>query len=134
MKTVEVLGLDGNPRTIPALGQVTVLVFFGPHCASCEKLLADLDQYWRRFDHTQVSVIGVVLDTDRESAIQLKRKKKVGFPWTISNVDTLSDLYGVRAIPSAFVIDKQGIVTMYADGASGDGERILRQVRALLEI
>jgi thioredoxin-related protein len=133
MISVVTKDLQDTPLTIPTVGKVSVLVFISPYCASCKKLVADLDRYWRRFDPNRVAVIGVVLDADREAAVELKSKVKVDFPWTINYAQEVADFFQVQSVPSVFLIDERGGLSMTADGATGDSERILQRVHALLE-
>lgn len=132
-KPVETTTLLGAPLTIPAIGKITIVVFLSPHCASCKKLVADLDRYRRRFDPHRIAVIGIVLDADRNAAVQLKSKEQVDFPWTVGHAERFATAFRVRGVPSAFLISQQGEISLTADGSSGDAERILRGIHALLE-
>ena len=133
MPPVETRDLRNTPLTIPAVGKVSVLVFISPHCSSCKELVADIDRYRRRFDPNRLAVIGIVLDADREAAVNLKSKEKVGFPWTVRNAREMAASYRVQGVPSVFLFDDRGDLSMTADGAPGDAARILRRAHALLE-
>lgn len=133
IQTVETQDLQGHPLVIPALGKVTVLVFFAPHCASCERLVADLDRFQRRFDERKVFTVGVVMDTDRQTARRMKHREKVAFPWTVGPLTPAMGLSSIRGVPTAFVIDAKGRISLCVDGAPDSFTQIQRRVRLLLE-
>ena len=125
--------ISGKPIVFPQAGTVTVIEFLSPHCASCARMTADLDRFWRCSDKNKFQVIGVVLDANQAQAVQLKRRKKVDFSWVVDEEFAVASRYQIKGVPSVFVIDQHGGIQFVADGSSGDSERITHTVRALLE-
>ena len=131
-------GHVGEYLEIPAPGKVTVLDFWATSCKPCIAAMPAFESIWQRVDPALVQVIGVAIDEDDALARQTMREEfpvQVTFPMVYDGkAAKLQGIYKVGgAVPSTFVIDKQGRVRFYFDGSPGDMERLEQAVAALME-
>ena len=100
-------------------GRRVLLVFSDPHCGPCEELAPDLDRIHREYRDGGL----VVLMVTRGDVAENRRKAdRYGFEFPVVLQDRwrLSKEYGIFAMPVAFLIDEEGIITR--DVAQGVAE------------
>jgi peroxiredoxin len=125
--------VDGEPlRLADFRSEYVLLDFWATWCGPCLGETPHLKKVYEEFgERDDFAMIGLSLDTDREAAREYAEEKDIhwiqGFlgDWSSSAVP---DSYGVRGIPSIFLIGPDGRIV--AKGLRD--ERILREVRAQL--
>jgi peroxiredoxin len=107
-------------------GKVTIIDFWASWCRPCRVENPNLVRLYKRMHDKGLEIVGVSLDKNKaswERAIE-----DDGLPWNhVSNLqywsDPIAQLYSVRAIPAAFVLDKEGkIVAKNLRGAQLDAK------------
>lgn len=113
--------VSGNRITFDEFhGNVTLLNFWATWCGPCRHEIPDLEAIHKDYSDKGVKVIGVsvdrgpsVLDDVAEFAV----KFKMSYPVVIDNGD-LEQIFGnIRAIPTTFVINKEGKIVERLVGA-----------------
>lgn len=103
--------LDGNQVSLSDLRGKTVLInFWATWCPPCRKEMPDIESLYQQYRDQDFVVLGVDI---AESADNVRRfVKKGGFSWTfvIDSDYTTSVNYRIRAIPSSFFVDEEGVV------------------------
>jgi thiol-disulfide isomerase/thioredoxin len=122
--------LDGSAfRFEPGtLGKPTLLVFWASWCEPCKNEVPGLvDLFKRRGD--RLSLLGVTVDKGTEAATSFVKERQVPY----ANLDDrdllISDLFGVKNMPSFVLIDKSGRIAFF--GTELD-EELLSAVDAAL--
>jgi thiol-disulfide isomerase/thioredoxin len=89
-------------------GKVVILDFWATWCPPCRKGIPDLIAIQKEFDK-DVVVIGISLDTDTKGEV-VPFIQKFGINYTIAyaSSDVIEKYGGVEAIPTSFVINKNG--------------------------
>jgi len=91
--------------------KVTVLNFWATWCGPCRREIPDLEAIHKEYGNKGVQVIGVSLDQGpaiKEDVKKFVDDYKMTYPVVIDNGD-LQQMYGnIRAIPTTFIIDKDG--------------------------
>jgi cytochrome c biogenesis protein CcmG, thiol:disulfide interchange protein DsbE len=120
--------LDGTILDTAALrGRPLVIKFFAEYCAPCWRSLSEFERLHRvRGD---VAVVGVSEDETEASAFRMRARLGLSFPIVHDREHGLSGRFRVTALPTTFVIDRQGIVRWVAEEREQDLERAIAAVR-----
>ena len=107
-------------------GKVTIIDFWASWCRPCRIENPNLVRLYKRMHEKGLEIIGVSLD--RNKASWERAIVDDGLNWNhVSNLqywaDPIAQLYSVRAIPAAFVLDREGrIVAKNLRGAQLDAK------------
>ena len=106
--------VDGQPGTVslaPLRGQVVVLDFWATYCPPCRLMMPILDDLHREWSAKGVSFVGVDSDGDLspEMLREFLAQHPIPYP-VVSDDGTLGSLYKVRALPTLFVVGKDGSI------------------------
>ncbi len=142
----------------PVEGKVTVIDFWATWCPPCRKIIPDLARLQEQYGD-KLQIVGLTryygygweytgregdelmgkrvgsrdepLTPERELEInRIFHKGVLNYPIVFTGKKVAGDVFGVRGIPTVFVVDREGIVRWYKVGA-GD-EKELHEVIAKL--
>ncbi len=94
-------------------GKVTIIDFWAAWCRPCRIENPNLVRLYKRMHHKGLEIVGVSLDKNKSS--WLRAIEDDGLNWNhVSNLkywqEPIALLYGVRSIPAAFVLNKDGVI------------------------
>jgi thiol-disulfide isomerase/thioredoxin len=103
---------DGKHVTFDAFhSKVTVVNFWATWCGPCRKEIPDLEAIHKEYKDRGVKVIGISLDRGPgvlNAVAEFATKFNMTYPVVIDNGE-LEQIYGnIRAIPTTFIINKDG--------------------------
>lgn len=109
--------LDGKTFRLSSLrGRYVVLDCWASWCPDCRKDIPDMKRMYGKFHSKGVAFVGLSFDTDREKWQQCVEQN--GMQWThVSELKRMKESavaqsYGVRWIPSMYLIDPDGKVVL----------------------
>lgn len=132
-------------------GKVVVLEFWHPSCGACLGGFESMSEYHRRHRNEDLIVLGCTYtyleeqDIDQQGkadempqSIEWYRtflaKRQVSYPMVLADDTSVLEAYGVTAMPTFIVIDRQGKVVSYVEGMDGfRGEACQSAIRKALE-
>lgn len=132
-KTFTLKGLDGREYSLQsARGNVVLLDFWATWCPPCKKEIPQLIALYRKYEDTQFLLWGIGLD--RPEALE-SFSQQFGMPYpTLVGTQEIQSAYGVRAIPTVFIIDKLGRVAAHFQGyREGMETQFDKEIRRLLD-
>jgi peroxiredoxin len=106
--------LNGEKFTLSTQkGKVVLVDFWATWCGPCRREIPNLKQYYTEFQNKDFEIIGISLDSKKESLDDYIAKEKL--PWKITASlkgwkDETAKLYGVSSIPSYWLIDRKGVL------------------------
>jgi len=105
-------------------GKVVVLDFWASWCGPCERSLRASNRLRNRY--SDLIFPGV---NDENAAVIQRTRRDLGlrFPTAFDVDDSISGLYGIRAMPTTVIIDRDGRVVETIEGLRLDGARAIAQ-------
>jgi len=107
--------LAGNTVKLSGLrGKIVLLDFFAGWCAPCVVEIPNLIKLYDKYHAQGFEIVGISLDRTAQEAKDYV--KKDGLTWTVTWEEPgywnnpVAKLYGIRSIPSMYLLDKQGKV------------------------
>lgn len=116
-------------------GQVVVLDFWASWCVPCRRSFPWLDAMQQKYADDGLVVIGVNVDTEPDSAASFLEEFPVGFRIVEDRDADLATRYELLAMPSSFVIGRDGEIVAkhlgFRVAEIDDYEGVLRQALGL---
>ena len=125
-----VTSTSGQKLSLAGLrGQVVVLDFFATWCVPCRESIPHITGLYRKYGKQGLRVVGMSADEGGDGEVkEFVRAKQIPYPVALADEDLQAD-YGLRSVPTIFVINKKGIV---AEKFQGFNETIGRNMEALI--
>lgn len=139
--------VEQAPVQISALrGRVVLLDFWATWCGPCLAAFPHLREWHEKYNDRGLVILGITKYyghgnrqemTPAEELVFIERfKKQYNLPYGVAVTDTDNNHrnYGVSAIPTAILIDRQGIIRMITTGTGGGNEaEISAAIEKLIE-
>ena len=90
-------------------GKVVLLDFWATWCGPCAEELPDLKELQSKFGAKDFTIIGVSLDEDKRAVSAFVKDNAVPYPILLAG-ENPPEGYPVTAIPTAYLIDREGII------------------------
>ena len=114
-------------------GQVVYLDFWASWCPPCAKSFSFLNKLHRDLQADGLVVIGVNMDEHLADATEFLQRYPAEFQLASDQTKQCATDLNVRAMPSSYLIDRNGVIRYVHLGfRSGDSEQLLDQVQQLL--
>jgi len=143
---VEAAASDGAPDfSLPALdggavrlsdlrGQVVMINFWATWCGPCRQEMPLLEQIHAKYEPLGFTLLGVNVEPDSEAARDWLTKVPVTFPILFDRNNAVSESFGVQAMPTSVLIDRQGRVRhMHHGYKPGDEAAYADLIRGLVK-
>jgi cytochrome c biogenesis protein CcmG/thiol:disulfide interchange protein DsbE len=119
--------MDGRPFSLDSLkGKVVILDFWASWCVPCRASFPFFDSLQRKYASRGLGVVGLTLEKGDEGIVAFLDAIPVDFPIVRDPTGAAGEVFGVVAMPTTFLIDRDGRVAARFEG--GD-----RQTHAKLE-
>ncbi len=126
-------GADGKEIDLSAYrGKVVLLNFWATWCAPCIREMPSLDRLQQKLGGTSFAVVAVSVDRAGFPRIEpfLERLRVTRLHIYLDKAKKLYSRFGVRAMPTTFLIDHRGRVRGYLEGAAEwDSKEALALIR-----
>ena len=103
--------LKGNKGTVSLSahkGQVVYVDFWASWCKPCRKSFPFMNSLNARYGKKGLKVIAINLDTDKAAAKKFLKKNPAKFTIAYDPGNKVSEAYGLRVMPTSFLIDRKG--------------------------
>lgn len=124
----------GQPWSLAALrGRVVYVDFWASWCTPCRRSFPWMNALAQRYENDGFAIVGVNVDKRRADAEQFLRDVPAAFPVVFDARGAAPTAYDVKEMPSAFLIDRDGVVVAVEEGFHDDQrDAIESRIRALL--
>jgi peroxiredoxin len=124
----------GTVRLSELRGQVVMINFWATWCGPCRQEMPLLQQLYGKYEPLGFTLLGVNVEPDSAPAQSWLKNVNVSFPILFDRDNKVSAQFGVEAMPSTVLIDREGNVRHVHRGYKpGDESTYADLVRGLVK-
>jgi len=97
-------------------GKIVLINFWATWCPPCLEEMPAMERLWQKHKDSGFVLVAVSVDTDPKKVVPFVTEHKLTFPIALDPSMGVADKYGVRALPSSFIVDKGGLMAGLALG------------------
>ncbi len=113
-------------------GQVVYVDFWASWCGPCRVSLPALNNIYQEFSAQGFNVVAINLNRDKNDALEFLNERPVVYPVIYDVQGQLPEVFGVKGMPTAFLLDREGRVRHIHEGFRPGEEVKLRELIAQL--
>ena len=115
-------------------GKVVFLNFWATWCGPCRSEMPSMESLYGRYKEKGLEILAVNTRESREQVLAFVKENGLSFPVALDIDGKVSDSYGVQAIPTSFIIDREGkIITRVVGSIDWDTPKIRTAFEHLLK-
>ncbi len=117
-KDFKVSSLDGGTLRLSELrGKVVLLNLWATWCEPCKEEMPAMERLWRRYKAHGLVVVALSMDAQGAKVVKpFIDKARFSYPVGLDPRMEVAQLYGARAVPATFIIDRSGNLYAFALG------------------
>ncbi|MDR0551303.1 MAG: TlpA family protein disulfide reductase [Spirochaetaceae bacterium] len=126
--------LAGNSITLSALkGKIVLVNFWATWCPPCRAEMPSMETFYRHFKDAGLEFAAVDIMESELNVGDFVRKSGYTFPVALDLDGKVSNAYGIQAVPSTFIVNKNGeIIASVVGGRDWDSPEIFAAFEILL--
>ncbi len=97
-------------------GKWVLVNFWATWCPPCLEEIPDLIALYEAHKNKDMVIIGVALDSTKESVVEFVAKKKITYPIVFGDYDLAAQVGEVEALPTSYLYDPTGKLVSYQQG------------------
>jgi thiol-disulfide isomerase/thioredoxin len=98
-------------------GKVVFLNFWATWCGPCRSEMPSMEALYRRFNDKGLEMLAVNCGENSPEVTAFMRSNKLSFPTALDRKGEVSGLYGIQAIPTTYLIDRDGKIILRMVGS-----------------
>ena len=123
----------GNLSLSSLKGKVVFLNFWATWCGPCRDEMPSMEALYGSFKNKGLEILAVNLRESPKAALDFMRNNRLSFPTVLDTDGRVSGAYGIQAIPTSFLIDRDGqIIAKLVGSIDWDTPEIYAAFESLL--
>jgi peroxiredoxin len=125
---IKLVTTSGQPVSLANYkGYVLVMDFFATWCIPCKESIPHLNSLNKKYSKQGLQILGMSVDEGNEREVRnFIGERKISYPVAIAGEDLQTE-YGLRSIPTIFLINKKGQVAEKFQGYSDQTGRAMEE-------
>ena len=126
--------VSGEPQSLSALkGKVVFLNFWATWCGPCRDEMPSMEVLYKRFKDEGLEILAVNCQENQEDVLAFMSNYGLTCPALLDEDGRVNGAYGIQAIPTTFLIDREGRIILRLVGSiNWDTEKIHAAIESLL--
>jgi thiol-disulfide isomerase/thioredoxin len=126
--------LSGETQSLGGLaGKVVFLNFWATWCPPCREEMPSMEKLYRRFRNEGLEFLAVDIQESKKDVEAFMKEHSLSFPVALDSSGEAAVMYGVRGIPTTYIIDRDGaIIASAVGGRQWDSPEMLHAFGLLL--
>jgi peroxiredoxin len=127
--------LNGETAGLSAYkGKVVLLNFWATWCPPCRAEMPSMETLYQRFKDQGLEILAVNGGEDNATVQKFLQNNRYSFPVLMDTKNEVNRLYGIEAIPTTFILDKEGkIIARIVGSLRWDNSKIIAAIETLLK-
>ena len=114
-------------------GQVVMINFWASWCGPCRQEFPALDAIYAKYKPMGFTLVAINVESEKADAEKFLATTPASFPILFDPDNTVSGSYGVSAMPTTVLVDRQGRLRwQHRAYKPGDEAKYIEQIRAML--
>lgn len=133
--TLELSTVQGQSTSLGDYrGRVVLVNFWATWCPPCVEEIPSLGRLQEKFPRDELSIVSVDVGDQKGQVVRFLKKVPANYPVMLDLEGRTVHDWKLRAFPTTFVIDRQGIIRLaYFGGLQWDAPEVVKQLRELVE-
>jgi thiol-disulfide isomerase/thioredoxin len=126
--------LNGETRTLSGLkGKIVFLNFWATWCPPCRAEMPDMEKLYQKFKNEGLEFLTVNIQEHKRDVEAFMKDFGLSFPVALDSRGDVATKYGIRGIPTTYIIDRDGrIIAAAVGGRDWFSEDMINAFRILL--
>jgi thiol-disulfide isomerase/thioredoxin len=109
--------LDGGNVKLSSLkGKVVFLNFWATWCPPCRSEMPSMEALYQRYRNKGLEFLAIDIMERKEQVVSFMKNFGLTFPVALDSSGNISGMYGIRGIPTTFIVDKDGRIIIASVG------------------
>lgn len=113
-------------------GKLVFLNFWATWCGPCRYEMPAMEKLWQKFKEEDFVILAVDVREGKEKVSSFVKENGLTFPVLLDSRGGVASTYGIRAIPTTYLLDPEGRIVGKAlgarDWASQDAFKLIEQL------
>ena len=131
----DLMDMDGNSVKLSDFqGKIVFINFWTTWCPDCVYEMPDVEKLYKKIKHNDFIILAVDLKESKKKVKKFIQKHALTFKVLLDKKGDTGRAFGIRSIPTTFILNRQGGLIGKAMGArSWDGKKSVNLFKYLLE-
>ena len=128
-------GSAGGTQSLGALkGKIVFLNFWATWCGPCRDEMPSMEALYSRYKDRGFDILAVNCMEEEQDVVAFMRDNGLSFPVALDEDGKVGAAYGIQAIPTTFILDRDGkIIVRFVGSIDWNTEKIHAALESLLD-